>query len=81
MDSSIEKRLEDIYQKMEKFGIKNSRLAEAGGISLFTVAKVLSEKRSDPRYLTDGNISAIESAIEKILDEYRQELCGEKKAQ
>jgi len=73
----MDQRIQTIRQQTEQFGITRPRLAEASGLSLTTVKKTLSPVGADKRYLTESNVSAIETGIEKILEEYRQKLCGQ----
>ncbi|MDJ1496567.1 hypothetical protein QNI19_26780 [Cytophagaceae bacterium DM2B3-1] len=78
MDSALQKRVEKIRELKDKFRIDQNTLATYSGKSRTTVSIVLVQ--SDERYLTESNISAIEAGIEKILDEYRKELCVSKEA-
>jgi hypothetical protein len=75
MDNSLETRLERLRKTAKQYEMSTTKIAAycVPTRNRTTVAKVVSG--SDPRYLTEGNVSAIETAIEKILQEYRQKLC------
>ncbi len=75
MDIALKTRLEKIKQIKEEFGLDQQRIADYSepARNRTTVAKVLGG--TDERYLTESNIAAIETGIQKILDEYRKVLC------
>ncbi len=74
MDISLDKRIESLKGKMTEFGIDHKRLATYAERNYVTISRVLNGK--DERYATESNISALEGGLEKILNEYRQKLCG-----
>ncbi|MDJ1481737.1 hypothetical protein QNI16_14650 [Cytophagaceae bacterium YF14B1] len=73
-DIQAQNRLTALKQKMDEFGVSYQRLADYSERSLTTISKMFGS--NDTRYKTDGNISAAEQGLEKILDEYRAKLCG-----
>lgn len=72
----MDKRVMVIRDKTERFGITQSRLAAASGLALVTVKKVLSPMGNNARYLNETTLSTIEAGLERILQEYRDNLCG-----
>ncbi len=74
MDISLNTRIEEAKKVISRFNLDQQKIADYAGRNRVTISRVLNA--NDERYVTDSNISAIESAINKILDEYRKELCG-----
>ncbi|MDJ1481868.1 hypothetical protein QNI16_15310 [Cytophagaceae bacterium YF14B1] len=74
MDSTLEKRIEKLRKLKDEFNLDQKTIAKYADRGRTTVALVMAG--TDDRYLTEGNVDAIEKGIEKILDEYRQKLCG-----
>ncbi|MDJ1483125.1 hypothetical protein QNI16_21685 [Cytophagaceae bacterium YF14B1] len=75
----LKQRIEKIRAQQEEFRLTNKVISEYSGISLTTVMKTLSKTEADKRYLTEGNVLAIEKGMGKVLDEYRAKLCGSQK--
>ncbi len=75
MEIELQKRLEKIRQLKEEFNLDQKTIAEHCEPSRTRVTVGLVLSGSDGRYLTEGNISAVEKGIERILNEYRNKLC------
>ncbi|MDJ1480384.1 hypothetical protein QNI16_07805 [Cytophagaceae bacterium YF14B1] len=73
-DVNISNRLSTLHKRLDEFGVSYQRLAEYSGRSKTTIAKMFGS--NDDRYKTDGNVTAAEQELEKLLDEYRAKLCG-----
>ncbi len=75
MDKQLADRIKKLKELKERFGLDQQRIADntEPKRTRVTVARVLSGQ--DERYVTETNVEAVEKAINKVLDEYRQNLC------